>query len=328
VTVESHRNRSALVEPEPRWNDIHLLNVFYFSILHVLPFCAFFSGVNRSSIVACFVLYTVRVFLVTAGYHCYFSHRSFKTSRIFQLILAIGAQTSGQGSVVKWAAMHSYHHANADSQMDLHSPRQNGFWNSHMGWLFSQRYECLTSSYPKHLTKFPELVWLDRYYYLPTIALAVLVFTIWGWPGLFVGYGLSTVFVFHATFSVNSLAHMFGTRRFDTPDDSRNNWFVSLVMLGGGWHNNHHRYPRSARQGLVWWEIDITYYLLKVLAYCHTIWDLREPMRPRIRGTNSRGACCLQTLPGRVLDEAEMAKEFGEARLAVKIIDVRADRIL
>jgi stearoyl-CoA desaturase (Delta-9 desaturase) len=281
---ESHRNNQAtLLDSKPKGGALYRRNIFYFSLLHVLPLGAFFSGVNRSSIFACLILYTVRIFFVTAGYHIYFSHRGFKSSRIFQLILAIGAQSSGQGSVLKWAATHHYHHANSDSQLDLHSPSQRGFWYSHMGWLFNQDYTLAASSFPKYLTKFPELVWLDRYYYLPTIILAMLVGAFLGWPGLFMGYGLSTVLGFHATFSVNSLAHMFGTRRFNTPDDSRNNWFVSLVMLGGGWHNNHHRYPTAARQGIAWWEIDVTYYVLRVLTFFHIIWDLREPMSLRTR---------------------------------------------
>jgi stearoyl-CoA desaturase (delta-9 desaturase) len=255
-----------------------------------MPFGAIFSGVSRLSIISCFVLYTVRIFFITAGYHCYFAHRSFRTSRAFQLILAIGAQASGQGGVVQWAAVHHYHHAHADSEIDLHSPLHRGFWYSHIGWLFTRRYDYLISSYPRYLTKFPELMWLDRYYYLPTITLAVLVWALFGWPGLFVGYGLSTLLTFHATFSVNSLCHLFGARPYDTADDSRNNWFVSLVMLGGGWHNNHHRFPRSARQGFLWWEIDITYYALRVLEYFHIIWDVYEPMSPRVRSANSRGA--------------------------------------
>lgn len=271
IAKSLRHNRSADSKSEP----VHLLNVGYFLVVHLLPFGALFSGANRSSIIACFILYIVRVFFITAGYHCYFSHRSFKTSRIFQLILAIGAQTSGQGSVLKWAATHRYHHANSDRDADLHSP-ERGFWYAHMGWLFNRRYEYLVSSYPRYLTKFPELMWLHRYYYLPTTALAILVWTFLDWPGLFLGYGLSTVLCFHATFSVNSLAHLFGTRRFDTPDDSRNNWLVSLVMLGGGWHNNHHRNPKSARQGILWWEIDVTYYVLTALAYCHTIWDVQK----------------------------------------------------
>lgn len=284
LMLESHRrDASALLASEPHRDSVHLLNVFYFSVLHILPLLALLSGVNRASIIACFVLYIVRIFFITAGYHCYFSHRAYKTSRIFQLILAIGAQTSGQGSVVKWAATHHYHHANADHQADLHSPRQGGFWHSHMGWLLNQRYEYFISSFPEYLTKFPELRWLDRYYYLPAIVLAVVVGAFLGWRGLFVGFGLSTVLTLHATLSVNSLGHLFGTRRFDTLDQSKNNWFVALVMLGGGWHNNHHRYPRSARQGILWWEIDVTYYALRILAFFHIIWDLCEPVWPSIR---------------------------------------------
>lgn len=289
--TEPHRQgRSAVLESQPRRDAVHLVNVFYFSAVHLLPFGALLSGVTRSSVIACIVLYTVRIFFITAGYHCYFSHRAFKTSRAVQLLLALGAQSSGQGSVLKWAATHHHHHATSDSPGDLHSPMQGGFWYSHMGWLFNQRYEHVITSAPKYLTRFPELVWLGRYYYLPMIALAGVVWALLGWPGLFVSYGLSTVLAFHATFCVNSLCHMFGTRRYDTSDDSRNNWFVAIVMLGGGWHNNHHRCPRSARQGLLWWEIDVTYYVLRILAYCHLVWDVYEPPRRRIRTPERRSA--------------------------------------
>lgn len=286
---EAHRSgRAASPESPPLTEDVHLLNVFYFSVIHLLPLGAIFSGVTRASVVACLVLYFVRIFFITAGYHCYFSHRAFQAGRIVQLILALGAQSSGQGSALKWAATHRHHHANADSPVDLHSPDQRGFWYSHMGWLFSRRYERVISSRPRDLTKFPELVWLDRYYYLPVIVLAALTGALLGWPGLFVSFGLSTVLTFHATFCVNSLCHMFGTRRFDVSDDSRNNWFVALIMLGGGWHNNHHRHPRSARQGILWWEIDITYYVLRALACFHVVRNICEPAaRMRYAGRRS-----------------------------------------
>jgi stearoyl-CoA desaturase (delta-9 desaturase) len=279
---ESHQSgRAAPPESRPRDGDLHLLNVFYFAAVHLLPFGALFSGVTRPSVVACVALYFVRIFFITAGYHCYFSHRAFKAGRAVQFVLALGAQTSGQGSALKWAAAHQHHHANSDSPADLHSPARSGFWYSHMGWLFDLRYERVVTSRPKYLMKFPELVWLDRYYYLPTIALAVAAGACLGWPGLFVSYGLGTVLTFHATFCVNSLCHMFGTRRFDVSDDSRNNWFVALIMLGGGWHNNHHRYPHSARQGILWWEIDVTYYVLRALAFFHLIRDIYEPTAAR-----------------------------------------------
>jgi stearoyl-CoA desaturase (delta-9 desaturase) len=275
---EAHR-RSSAAPPEPQTGegDVHLVNVFYFALIHLLPLGAVFSGVTRASVVACVVLYFVRIFFITAGYHCYFSHRAFQAGRVMQFILALGAQSSGQGSALKWAATHRHHHATSDSPADFHSPDQRGFWYSHMGWLLNLRYEHVITSRPKYLTKFPELVWLDRYYYLPLIGLAALTWAFLGWPGLFLSFGLSTVLTFHATFCVNSLCHMFGTRRYDVPDDSRNNWFVAIIMLGGGWHNNHHRCPRSARQGLLWWEIDITYYVLRALAYFHLIRDIYEP---------------------------------------------------
>jgi stearoyl-CoA desaturase (Delta-9 desaturase) len=288
------RTRAPRPVPQTGAGDVHLVNVFYFSFIHLLPFGAFFSGVTLSSVVACLVLYFVRIFFITAGYHCYFSHRAFRAGRVIQLILALGAQSSGQGSALKWAATHRHHHATADSPADLHSPDQRGFWYSHMGWLFNQRYEHVTSSRPKYLTKFPELVWLDRYYYLPIVVLAVLAGVSLGWPGLFVSFGLSTVLTFHATFCVNSLCHMFGTRRYDVADDSRNNWFVALVMLGGGWHNNHHRCPRSARQGILWWEIDMTYYVLRALGYFHVIRDIYEPAA-RTRYANSDSAAGITT---------------------------------
>jgi stearoyl-CoA desaturase (delta-9 desaturase) len=276
--LEAHRSRRvALYESRPMGEDVHLINVFYFSAIHLLPLGAFFSGVTRSSVIACVVLYFVRIFFITAGYHCYFSHRAFQAGRVIQFVLALGAQSSGQGSALKWAAAHRHHHANAGSPTDLHAPEQCGFWYSHMGWLLNRRYERVVSSRPKYLTKFPELVWLDRYFYLPLIVLAVSAGVLLGWPGLFVSFGLSTVLTFHATFCVNSLCHMFGTRRYDVSDDSRNNWFVALVMLGGGWHNNHHRCPRSARQGVLWWEIDVTYYVLRALACFHVIGNIYEP---------------------------------------------------
>ncbi|MBV9929077.1 MAG: fatty acid desaturase [Acidobacteria bacterium] len=290
---ETHRSDgAALHESRPRAEDVHLLNVFYFSLIHLLPLGAFFSCVTRASVAACLVLYLVRIFFITAGYHCYFSHRAFRAGRIVQLVLALGAQSSGQGSALKWAATHRHHHAHSDSPADLHSPEQRGFWYSHMGWLFNQHYERVISSRPKDLTKFPELRWLDRYYYLPLIVLAALTFALLGWPGLFLSFGLSTVLTFHATFCVNSLCHMFGTRRYDVPDDSRNNWFVAIIMLGGGWHNNHHRHPRSARQGIFWWEIDVTYYVLRALACFHVVRNICEPAA-RLRYTDGGSAVSL-----------------------------------
>ena len=259
-------------------------NIIYYALFHLLPFGALFSGVTWSSVVCCGALYFSRIFFITAGYHCLFAHRSYKTSRVFQFIMAFGAQASGQGSVIKWAAAHRYHHANADRESDVHSPVRRGFFYSHIGWLLDRRYTRLVDFHVPYLDDFPELRWLDRYFFVPTLLVAIAVTVFFGWPGLFIGYGLSTVLTFHATFTVNSLTHMFGSRRYDTVDGSRNNWFVAVIMLGGGWHNNHHRYPRSARQGFHWWEIDITYYLLRVLQVVRLVWDICSPPNSLLAG--------------------------------------------
>lgn len=258
-------------------NEYYVRNSLYYAFFHLLPLGSFFCRIDRSTFFGFLVLYFCRIFFVTAGYHCYFSHRAFRTSRLFQLGLAIGAQTSGQGSVLKWALAHYHHHANSDLPADLHSPAQHGFWQAHIGWLLRKKYTRLPERPLSHISHFPELRWLDKFHYLPWMMLAAAVYAWGGWPGLCFAYGLSTVLVFHATFTVNSLAHMYGSRPFATNDTSRNNWLVSLWMLGGGWHNNHHRYPASARQGFLWWQIDVTYYLLRCLAWLRLIWDIKEP---------------------------------------------------
>ena len=252
-------------------------NIVYFAVLHALPLGALVTGAGTEVFAAAAVLYVVRVWFVTAGYHSYFSHRAFRTSRAFQLALAVGAQTSAQGSVLGWAAVHRHHHIHADEPADLHAPGHRGLWHAHIGWLLRTEYLALDRSRTGPFAGVPELVWLDRYPYVPWLCLAGALMIAYGWPGLFIGYGLSTVAVYHATFTVNSLAHRFGARRYQTPDHSRNNWFVALIMLGGGWHNNHHRHPRSARHGLRWWELDATYGVLVVLGWLGIVSDIRVP---------------------------------------------------
>lgn len=264
---------------------LYLRNIIYFSCLHLLPFGALITGAGAGVFAAALALYLIRIWFVTAGYHCYFSHRAFKTSRVFQFLLAAGAQTSAQGSVLRWAAAHRYHHAHADLPGDLHSPNERSLWYAHMGWLLRTGYIERSQPRAGGFLEFPELAWLDRYPNVPPFSLAALMMIMFGWPGLFIGYGLSTVLVYHATFAVNSLAHRFGTRPYATPDGSRNNWFVALIMLGGGWHNNHHRHPRSARQGFRWWEIDVTYQVLVVLGWFGIVSAIRvAPRVPAITG--------------------------------------------
>lgn len=248
-----------------------------FWAVHLACLTAFFVEFRWSYVVLCLVLYVSRMFFVTAGYHRYFSHRSFKTSRVFQFLLAFAAMTSAQKGVLWWAAHHRHHHRYADTEDDLHSPGLRGFWWSHVGWILSNRYNHTEIEQIRDFYKYPELRWLNRYFLVPPVALAISLFLLGGWGWLVWGFFVSTVLLWHGSFLVNSLSHVFGRRRFPTTDDSRNSFLIALLTMGEGWHNNHHHYMASARQGFLWWEIDVTYYLLKLLSWFGIVWDLRQP---------------------------------------------------
>lgn len=252
------------------------LDALPFVLCHVAVLGAFWSGVTIESVFLCLGLLFARTFGVTAGYHRYFSHRAFKTSRAFQLFLALLAQSSAQKGTLWWAAHHRVHHRESDRPGDVHSPVQRGFWYSHVGWIFDAT-EATRWEQIRDLARYPELRFLNRFHLLPPAALGVLCFLWMDWPGLFVGFFGSTVLCWHNTFLVNSLAHVWGSRRFATPDQSRNNLWIAISTLGEGWHNNHHYFPGSCRNGFYWWEIDVTYYLLAGLEKLGVVWELRAP---------------------------------------------------
>lgn len=247
-----------------------------FFLIHLSLIGIFWTGFSATALILCFALWAVRMFGVTGGYHRYFSHRSYKTSRVGQFLLAFLAQSSAQKGVLWWAAHHRHHHRDSDKETDLHSPLQHGFWYAHMGWLFDQNDETDMQSV-RDLAKYPELRWLNKYHLVPPLVLGVATWLVFGWTGLFVGFLLSTVILWHTTFFINSLTHMFGKTRFETGEDSRNSFILALVTLGEGWHNNHHYYQACTRQGFYWWEVDISYYVLRGLAAIGVVWDLREP---------------------------------------------------
>jgi stearoyl-CoA desaturase (delta-9 desaturase) len=222
-------------------------------------------------------LYYVRMFFVTGFYHRYFSHRTFRTSRPMQLVLAVLAMTSSQKGVLWWASHHRIHHKYSDVEGDVHSVLREGFLWGHLGWILSRKYENTDSSRVRDLEKYPELVWLDRFWWLPPAAFAVGLFAIGGTFALVWGFFVSTSLLWHGTFTINSLSHMFGSRRYATSDNSRNNPLLAAITLGEGWHNNHHHYQRSVRQGFFWWELDPTYYALRGMAMLGLIWDLHTP---------------------------------------------------
>ncbi len=222
-------------------------------------------------------LYAARMFVVTAGYHRYFSHRSYKTSRAFQFVLALLAATAAQKGPLWWAAHHRAHHKYSDTPRDIHSVRQNGFWWAHVKWILVGRFEPTDWDRIKDFAGYPELRLLNTWHLVPPAVLAlVLGLTLGAW-GVVWGFLVSTTLLWHGTFLVNSLSHVWGTRPYATSDDSRNNFLIAIFTLGEGWHNNHHHYQRSERQGFLWWQIDISHMLLKALSWVGLVWDLHEP---------------------------------------------------
>jgi stearoyl-CoA desaturase (Delta-9 desaturase) len=219
--------------------------------------------------------YYLRMFGVTGGYHRYFSHRSFKLNRFWQFSLAFLAQTSGQKGALWWAAHHRDHHLNSDRKTDIHSPVHEGFWWSHLGWILSDDYNNYDPQRIADFSRYPELRWLNTYHLVPTVIYGAAIFFIGGWDAFVWGFLVATVALYHGTFLINSLAHIWGSRRFPTPDESRNNFWLALVTLGEGWHNNHHHFMSSVRQGIRWWEVDVTYYVLQVLSWVGIARDLR-----------------------------------------------------
>jgi stearoyl-CoA desaturase (Delta-9 desaturase) len=266
---------------------ISLVRSLPFAAVHAACLAAFFVGFRWSYLAVCLALYYIRMFFVTAGYHRYFSHRSFKTSRPFQFVMAFMATTSVQKGVLWWAANHRHHHRYSDMEEDLHSPSLFGFWWSHVGWILSDKYNATQVDLIRDFHKYPELRWLNRYHLVPPVVLAVSLFLLGGWGMLVWGFAISTVILWHSSFTVNSLSHLFGSRRYPTTDTSRNNVFLALLTMGEGWHNNHHHYMASARQGFFWWEVDLTYYLLKALAWFRIVWDLRQPTEIALAAAHS-----------------------------------------
>ncbi len=241
-------------------------------------------GFSWSGVALALALYYVRMFGVTGGYHRYFSHRTYRTSRAFQLVLAVLAQSSIQKGALWWAAHHRDHHKYSDTPKDPHSYRDYGFWYSHVGWILSSETEETDYSRISDLARYPELRWLNKWHVVPSVVLAVALFFIGGWHALLWGFFVSTTLLWHGTFTINSLSHIWGKRRYATTDDSKNNPVLAIVTMGEGWHNNHHYYPRSVRQGFRWWQIDMTYYVLRSLALVGIVWDLHVPSQKIIDG--------------------------------------------
>jgi stearoyl-CoA desaturase (delta-9 desaturase) len=292
------------------YSDIVYPSAIPFVVFHVACLGAIWTGITWQAVVLGVVLYWGRIFAIGAGYHRYFSHRAYSTGRVFQFILAFACQSTAQKSVLWWAAKHRHHHLHSDTEADVHSPRHKGFIYSHMGWIFARRHDSFDMVKVADFAKYPELMWLHRHERLPALVLAVVCFLIGGWSGLVVGFFWSTVAVFHATFCINSLAHVHGRKRYVTGDDSRNNWLLAFFTMGEGWHNNHHACQSSVRQGFRWWEYDATFYILKLLSFTGLVWDLKSPPQAILRNE--------QRLGSRVIERAarQLAASFNSDRIA------------
>jgi stearoyl-CoA desaturase (delta-9 desaturase) len=223
------------------------------------------------------IFYVVRMFGVTAGYHRYFSHRTYKMGRVMQFLMGWLASSSAQKGVLWWSAHHRRHHKYSDEPQDVHSVKQDGFFHSHVGWIICREYQATDWDRIKDFAKYPELRWLNTNHLVPPFLLGLALYLIGGPFALVWGLLVSTVLLWHGTFTINSLSHMIGRRRYQTTDDSRNNWLLAIVTMGEGWHNNHHYYQRSTRQGFYWWEIDVTYYILTVMSWVGLVRDLQGP---------------------------------------------------
>jgi stearoyl-CoA desaturase (delta-9 desaturase) len=223
---------------------------------------------------------------VTIGYHRYFSHRSFDTSRWFQFLLGLVGCMALQKGPLWWAATHRLHHRHSDQPDDPHSPVLRGFWYAHIGWMFSRDILAVEYGVVKDLAKCPELVWLNRLWMLPGLVFAAACYLALGWSGVVIGYCLPLAAMFQVTFAVNSVCHLFGSRRFDTGEESRNNWLIGILANGEGWHNNHHRAPYSARHGFAWYELDPSYLLIRLFAWLGLVWNVKLPPAELLTGVD------------------------------------------
>ena len=269
-------NLAAVTPSQDPKRRINWLRSLPFILMHLVLFSLIWLGVRWQDLAVAAGLYVARMFFITAGYHRYFAHRAYKLGRVSQFFMALGGSMAAQKGVLWWAAHHRHHHKHSDGELDVHTPK-HGFWWSHVGWILCDKYEATDFQRIKDFAKYPELVWLNRFHLVPPIVLGIVCFLIGGWQMLVGGFLLSTVLLYHGTFTINSFTHLWGSRRYVTTDTSRNSLLFALITLGEGWHNNHHYYQSTANMGFFWWEIDISYYILKVLSWLGIARDLRKP---------------------------------------------------
>lgn len=271
---------------------IEWLRCLPFLLMHLACLAVFWVGWSWTAVMIALATLFLRMFGLTGFYHRYFSHRAFKTSRWFQFVGAVLGAAAVQRGPLWWAALHRSHHRDADTARDPHSPVHHGFFWSHMAWFMTREHVGTKEHLVRDWAKYSELRFLDRYELTAPLGLVLALLglggalAIWApgletsaWQVLIWGFVVCTVVLYHLTFTVNSVAHRWGSRPFATKDESRNNFLLALLTFGEGWHNNHHYYPVSARQGFRWWQIDITYYILVILSWLGVVWDIKPVPR-------------------------------------------------
>jgi stearoyl-CoA desaturase (delta-9 desaturase) len=290
---------TSVIDPDTTDRRIDWLRAVPFIGMHLACIGVIWVGITPFAVATAVLLYAVRMLAITGFYHRYFAHRSFETSRVVQFVFAILGAAAVQRGPLWWAAHHRHHHSHSDRPDDTHSPSQEGFLWSHLGWFLSRANFPIRKERVPDLLQFPELRFLDRFDILVGLVLAMGLYAlgallqqnfpelgVTGGQLLIWGFFISTVVLYHATFSINSLAHRYGKRRYATDDESRNNMWLALPTFGEGWHNNHHHFPASARQGFYWWEVDITWYFLKLFESLGLVWNLRAV--PKLRRETGR----------------------------------------
>ena len=308
--------------PQKTWvrrDDEHVnwSGIIPFVSVHVVAIAGVLSiGFSWWGVFLCAVLYYTRMFGIAAGYHRYFAHRTFRTSRGGQLFFALLGLSAAQKGPLWWGAHHRNHHRFSDDERDVHSPLQRGFWWAHCGWILCKKYDATETEVIKDFAKYPELRWLNKHYLVPPFVLAIAMYAAFGWVGIHYGFFLSTVLLWHGTFTVNSLMHVWGKRRYSTTDTSRNNWPLSFVTLGENWHNNHHYYQASANQGFFWYEIDIAYYGLRMMSWLGLVWDIRTPPKRVLEGGRTADAAIAIEAEGLAEVDREVASQLAAGQPA------------
>ena len=254
----------------PNRQKLNWITTIVLILLHIGAVAALFVFSWRVFAAAVFLYWMTVALGISMGYHRLHTHRSYQIPRFLEYFFAVCGALTLEGGPIFWVATHRLHHQKSDQPGDPHSPRDGAWW-SHVGWILlgetNHNNTRVLSKYAPDLAKYKFYVWLNNYHWVPLTVLGVLLYAIGGLPLFLWGGCLRVVVGLHSTWLVNSATHMWGRRRFETRDDSRNSWWVALLTFGEGWHNNHHAHPTSARHGLAWYELDHSWILISVLKF-------------------------------------------------------------